>query len=367
LKQKIMTKPCCHPWLSALSPYVGGEVFSPHRKTVRLSYNEGAFGPSPVAIDAYRAALPHLDRYPDIQSSSLRDALASQYDLDAENIVCGAGSDELLTILARTYAGPGDEVLYSSYGFMMYPVIAKAAGATPIAVPEHDFKADIDSILAHVTDRTKVVFLANPNNPTGSYIPAPELRRLQANLPSRVLLVLDEAYAEYMDAPDYESGLTLAKTAPNIVVTRTFSKIYGLAGLRVGWAYGPKDVICMLDRLRLPFNINAPAQAAAEAALGDQAFVQKVRLHTKTWRIWTQDALAELGIPTLPATANYLLAHFGTAERAAAALKFLGDRDIHVRGMRSYALPERLRISIGLEDDMKILISGLKDFIKTHD
>ena len=261
-----MTAPKPRAGIMDIAPYVGGKDTIEGRATVmKLSSNEGALGPSPKAQAAYAKAAAELHRYPDGGTEKLRAALGRHYGLDPARIVCGCGSDELLNLLVRAYCGPGDELLYSQYGFLMYALAAKGAGATPIAAPERELAADIDALLARVTPRTRILLLANPNNPTGTLLPAAAVRRLQAGLPPDVLLVLDSAYAEYVGDPGYEDGAGLVAAHGNVVMLRTFSKIYGLAALRIGWAYAPPAVVDVLHRLRGPFNTAAPAQAAASS------------------------------------------------------------------------------------------------------
>ena len=245
------------PGIMKIAPYVPGKDSVEGKQTIaKLSSNEGALGPSPKAMAAYAKAAAELHRYPDGDSERLRAAIGRHYGLDAKRIVCGAGSDELLNLLVRAYCGPGDELLYSQFGFLMYPINALGVGATPVAAPEKDYRCDVDAMLAKVTDKTRVVCLANPNNPTGTYITKDEVRRLHAGLPKNVLLVIDAAYAEYVSRNDYESGVELVDQAENVVMTRTFSKIYGLGGLRLGWMYGPAGIIDVMSRLRQPFNVN---------------------------------------------------------------------------------------------------------------
>ena len=267
------------PGIMEIAAYVPGEHSLPGDGPIhRMASNESALGPSPKAVEAYRAVAGDLFRYPDASAKAVRVALGKEYGIDPDCVVCGAGSDDVLQLLVRAYAGPGDEVLYSQYGFLVYPIAAKAVGATPVAAPEKDVKTDVDALLKAVTPRTRICFVANPNNPTGSYISGAELERLRAGLPDNVLLVVDAAYAEYVDLPDYESGLTMVQRYGNVVMTRTFSKIFGLAALRLGWAYCPPAVADVLNRIRGPFNVPAPAQAAGVAALGDRDALREAML-----------------------------------------------------------------------------------------
>jgi histidinol-phosphate aminotransferase len=351
------------PGILDIAPYVGGE----HHGTIRLASNEGALGPSPRAMEAYRHLSDELHRYPDGGSIKLRQALAKRYGLDAERVVCGAGSDELIGLLVRAYAGPGDEVLYSQHGFLMYPIAAKSVGATPVVAPEKGLTTDVDALLARVTPRTKLIFVANPNNPTGTYLPADEVARLVAGLPPHVVLVLDAAYAEYVSRNDYSSGLELVERYPNVVVTRTYSKIFAMSSLRLGWAYCPADIADVLNRIRGPFNVSAAAQAAGIAALEDLEFIDRSRAHNDRWRTWFSDEVAALGLTVHPSVTNFVLVDFKDQRPgkndAEAARQFLKERGILVRQMPSYGLPSCLRVTIGTEAEMRAVVQGLKDFL----
>lgn len=354
------------PGIMDINPYVGGESVIPGvSRVIKLASNEGALGPSPNAMEAYAAAAQELHRYPDGDCATLRAVLAGRYGLDKSRIVCGAGSDELLGLLCRAYAGPGDEVLYPQYGFLMYPIAAKSAGATPVVAPEKNLTADVDALLAKVTPRTRIVFIANPNNPTGSYLSIEEMRRLQAGLPKNVLLVIDAAYAEFVTRNDYSSGQDLVETSGNVVMTRTFSKIYALGGVRLGWAYCPAEVADVLNRVRNPFNVSSPAQAAGLAALADEAFMQLNRAHNDVWLPWLSDKLHGMGIAALPSVGNFVLARFpkDPAKNADAADAFLKSHGIILRKVAGYGLPDCLRITIGRDDEMKALVDALKDFM----
>ncbi|WP_026868464.1 histidinol-phosphate transaminase [Inquilinus limosus] len=355
------------PGLLDIDPYIGGEAKTvPHPKLgrpIRLASNEGAFGPSPKAMAAYRELSGEIHRYPDGGCSALREGLARRYGLDAERIVAGAGSDELIALLAKCYAGPGDEVLYSRHGFLMYPIAAKAVGATPVAAPEADRKTDVDALLAHVTPRTRILFLANPNNPTGHLLPKSEVERLHAALPPETILVLDAAYAEYIDDPAYSPGADLVDRAQNVVMLRTFSKIYGMGALRLGWAYASAAITDVLNRARGPFNVSAAAQAAGVAALADQEFVEKSRAHNAEWRRWTAAELEALGLSSLPSAGNFLLVDFGGRDAEAARL-FLKDKGILVRQMGAYGLPTCLRITIGTGEEMRAVVDALAEHLR---
>lgn len=349
------------PGIMDVAAYVGGEAhLAGHNRVIRLASNETPLGPSPRAMEAYRAHAGELHRYPDGGALELRRALARHYGIDADRIVCGAGSDELIALLVRAYAGPGDEVLYSRHGFLMYAISAKTAGAVAVAAPEQDLTADPDALLAHVTPRTKILFLANPNNPTGSLLPAGTIEKLRRMLPPTVLLALDAAYAEYVTRPDYEPGIKLVEAFDNVVMLRTFSKIYGLAALRVGWAYCPPAIADVLNRVRGPFNVAAAAQAAAVAALEDKAHVDRARAHNERWLPWFRKELEALGLTVYPSAGNFLLVKFPDAE---AALAFLNGRGIIPRRMASYGLPDCLRITIGTEEELQAVVTALAEFL----
>lgn len=349
-----------------IAPYKGGESkISGVERVTKLSSNEGAFGPSPKAVAAFKETAETLHRYPDGHATKLRQTIAARYGLDASQVVCGAGSDELLSLLCQAYAAPGDEVLYTEHGFLIYAIAAKAVGATPIAVPETDLTADVDAILAHATPATRMVFIANPNNPTGTYVSLAELRRLRAGLADDVVLVLDGAYAEYVDAADYSAGMELVAEGHNTVMTRTFSKIYGLGGLRLGWAYCPPNVADVLNRIRGPFNISTPAIEAGVAAFNDEAFIDMSRRHNTEWRKRTADALRQLGLFVPDGVCNFVLVRFPDTpgQDAAAADAALKARGIIVRRVTAYGLPDCLRITIGKADEMEAVIATLRAFM----
>jgi histidinol-phosphate aminotransferase len=334
-------------------------------KPIKLSSNETPLGPSPKAVEAFRAAAGELALYPDGQSTHLRQAIARRYGLDPARIVCGAGSDELLTMIAHAYLGPGDEGLYTQHGFLVYRIAILAAGATPVVAPETNLTADVDAILAKVTPRTKVVFLANPNNPTGTYLPIGDVRRLREALPGHVVLVLDGAYAEYVRRNDYEAGIELVATTSNTVMTRTFSKIYGLAALRIGWAYCPPGIADALNRIRGPFNMSSPSILAGAAAMEDVAHTEAAAVHNETWLPWLTAELAKLGLSVTPSVANFVLIHFPKdgAKTAAACDAFLKSRAIILRRVVSYGLPDCLRLTVGSENENQAVIAALGEFM----
>lgn len=359
--------PVPRPGILGIQPYVGGEsALAGMERVIKLSSNESALGPSPLAIAALREAAAQVHRYPDGHCTALRTLLAEVNGLDPARIVCGAGSDELIVLLCRAYAGPDDEVIHTEHGFLMYAIAARAAGATPVAAPEIDLKADVDMLLARVTSRTRLIFIANPNNPTGTYLSDRELGRLCDRLPDHVLLVLDAAYAEYVDNDGYAAGEGLVEKRNNVVTTRTFSKLYGLGGMRVGWAYCPPHVADILNRIRNPFNVSGPGQSAAAAALTDEAFIARARAHNKRWREWTTQELRGIGLGVPDSVCNFVLARFPTdpAKSAAAADAFLKSRGIIARRMGAYGLPHSLRLSIGLDDEMRLTVATLAEFMR---
>ena len=354
------------PGIMKIAPYVPGKDSVEGRKTVaKLSSNEGALGPSPRAMAAYAKAAAELHRYPDGDSNSLRAAIGRHYGLDAKRIICGAGSDELLNLLIRAYCGPGDELLHSQFGFLMYAINALGAGATPVAAPESDYRCDVDAMLGKVTNKTRVVCLANPNNPTGTYIPFKDVRRLHEGLRSDILLVLDAAYAEYVRRNDYESGIELAGSARNVVMTRTFSKIYGLAALRIGWGYGPPEVIDVLNRIRGPFNVSSAAIAAGVAALADRAHRDKAAAHNETWLPRLVAAIERLGLKVTPSVGNFVLIHFADApgRSAADADDFLIRRGVVLRRVTAYGLPNALRMTVGSAEANEATVAALAAFM----
>lgn len=360
-----MTSPQPRPGILDISPYVAGtSKLSGVDRVIKLSSNEGALGPSPKAVAAYHALAGEMHRYPDGHAVALRDALAAQHGIMADRIVCGAGSDELLQLLVRGYAGQGDEVLYSRHGFLVYPIAAMASGATPVSAAEVDLTASVDNLLAKVTERTRILFIANPNNPTGTYLSATEMKRLHAGLPGHVLLVIDAAYAEFAERNDYSPGIELVESADNVVMTRTFSKIFGMGGMRLGWAYCPPAVADVLNRVRGPFNVSSAALAAGLAAVEDTDFLELARRHNGYWRNWFEEQLKRLDLEAIPSQGNFILVRFprGDGRDAAAADAFLRSRGIIVRAMVSYGLPDCLRITIGRDDEMRAAVAALAEF-----
>jgi histidinol-phosphate aminotransferase len=356
-------RPQPRPEIMAIAPYVGGESHLPGvTRIIKLSSNEGAFGPPPGARAAIAQSADGMSRYPDGSARAMREAIGAHFGLDPARIVCGNGSDEILNLLIQAYGGPGTELLMSAHGFSIYEIFGTLAGGSVRKLPERDLTTDVDAVLAAVTERTRLVFLANPNNPTGSLLPLPALRRLRDGLPDYVLLVLDGAYAEYVDRPDYDAGLSLVDAGENTVMTRTFSKIWGLGGARLGWGYGPAAIVDVLNRLRPPFNISNAAVAAGIAALAEPGWAEQSRAHNSAARARVTAALQALGIRVWPSEANFVLADFETAERAAAADAHLRSRGIIVRAVKSYGLPQCLRITIGTDEECRAVTEALRDF-----
>jgi histidinol-phosphate aminotransferase len=350
------------PGILSIAPYVPGKSGAKGGKVFKLSSNESPLGPSPKALEAYRNAANSLAYYPDGAAFELREAIAARYGLKAENIVCGAGSDELLQLLAHAFLGSRDEAVYSQYGFLVYPIVIQANGATAKIAPETEHRASVDAMLDCATDKTKLVFLANPNNPTGTYLPFDEVKRLHDGLPKHCLLVLDAAYAEYVRRNDYEAGVELVSNFENVVMTRTFSKIHGLAALRLGWAYCPAHVADALNRIRGPFNVNAPALAAGAAAIKDQAHVEEAAAHNDKWLPWLTREIENLGLSVTPSVGNFILVHFGK-RNVAEADAFLTSRSIVLRRMEAYGLPQAMRLTIGTEEANHAVVAALKEFL----
>ncbi|MGD9861780.1 MAG: histidinol-phosphate transaminase [Pseudodonghicola sp.] len=356
-----MTKITPQPGIMDIALYQGGAAHVEGVANVtKLSSNENPFGPSPRAIAAVRDSAAGLHRYPPTDHSALRAAIGEVTGLDPERMICGVGSDEVITFLCQAYAGPGDEVLYTEHGFSMYRISALAAGATPVEVPERERVVSVDAILAAANPKTKLVFIANPANPTGTMISEGEVARLAAGLPEETLLVLDGAYAEYVEG--FDAGAALVEARDNVVMTRTFSKIYGLGGMRVGWGYGPREIIDVLNRVRGPFNLSNTALAAAEAAIRDREFVDHCRAENAKWRAWLAEALAEAGVPSDTSCANFILARFADQAEAEACDAYLKSQGLIVRKVAGYGLPNALRITIGDEDACRRVAAAVKAF-----
>ncbi len=358
------TSPRPRPEVMKIAAYVGGESKIPGvNRIIKLSSNEGAFGPPPSAQAAFAAVAAEIHRYPDGGSGELRRAIGAHFGLDPDRIVCGTGSDELIGHLCHIYGGPGADILMSMHGFTMYQIGGTYSGARVIKVPERNLTTDVDGLLAAVTPATRMVFIANPNNPTGSLLRQDEVERLRAGLPPDVLLVLDAAYAEYVERADYDAGVKLVDAGDNTVMLRTFSKVYGLGGMRVGWAYAPAAIVDALNRVRGVFNVNIAAQAAAVAALAEPGWVEMSVAHNARWRAWLMASLESVGIGTHPSEGNFFLADFGTAAKADAANAHLKSRGLIVRAMGAYDLPHTLRITVGTEEECRLVASALEDFM----
>jgi histidinol-phosphate aminotransferase len=358
-----MTAPKPRPEVLKIEAYKAGEAtLAGINRIIKLSSNEGPFGPPPSAREAAAKAAAELHRYPDGGSVDLRRAIGAHFKLDPERIVCGTGSDELIQILCHIYGGAGTEIIMSMHGFTMYQIAGTYAGSRVLKAPERNLTTDVDAILAAVSPDTRMVFVANPNNPTGSLLPQSEMLRLRAGLPEDVLLVIDAAYAEYVEAADYDPGVALVDAGENTIMLRTFSKVYAMGGARVGWGYAPAAVIDAINRVRGVFNVNLVAQAAAVAALAEPGWVEMSRAHNTLWRKKMAEALSAIGITPHPTEGNFLLADFETPARAKAADAALKGAGIIVRAMTPYDLPHCLRISIGTEEECGMVIDALTRF-----
>jgi histidinol-phosphate aminotransferase len=362
-----MNSPLPKPWVMAIAPYVPGRAsIDGDAAVVKLSSNENPLGTSRQAIAAFSAHKDDLSRYPDAAAVRLREAIAQHHDLDPARVIYGTGSDELLHLVAGAYAGPGDEVIYVRYGFAVYDIAIRRVGATPVVAPDSDYGTDVDAILSCVTERTRLVYVANPNNPTGTFTTRAEIARLHAGLPRHVMLVIDQAYAEYLEADEDDGGLDLARTMPNVVVTRTFSKIHGLAAERIGWGYGPADAIAAMHRIRAPFCCTTAGQEAAIAALDAADFIQASRTENARWRGWFADEITKLGnagLRAVPSKANFVLVLFEGATTAENAYKSLMQRGYIVRWVPGQGLPQGLRMTIGTEAETRGLLAALRDVV----
>jgi len=349
------------PGIMEIALYEGGAAHVVGMSdAIKLSSNENSFGPSDKAKEAFLRAVHKLHRYPNTDHAGLRQAIGEVHGLDPDRIICGVGSDEIIHFLCQAYAGPRDEVLFTEHGFLMYRISAQAAGATPVSVRERDRTTDVDAILAACTKRTKLVFIANPNNPTGTMIGLPEIERLAAGLPKQAILVIDGAYAEYVAG--YDGGAALATARPNVFMTRTFSKIYGLGGLRIGWGYGPRAIIDVLNRIRGPFNLSSAQLETAEAAVRDQDHVVRCREDNSRMRAWLAESLAEKGVPSDTSTANFILARFADEAEATACDQYLQSQGLIVRRVAGYGLPQCLRITVGDEAGCRRVAHAIGQF-----
>ena len=362
-----MNAPQPKSWIMDIAPYVPGRSTSDSGAPVaKLSSNENPLGTSAQAQAAFAGHVADLSRYPDAGAAQLREAIAVQHDLDPARVIYGTGSDEILHLAAGAYAGPGDEVIQVKYGFAVYEIATRRVGATLVVAPDRDYATDVDAILAAVTERTRIVFVANPNNPTGTFTAKAEIARLHAALPSQVMLVLDQAYAEYLAPDDDDGGLELARTQPNVIVTRTFSKIHGLAAERIGWGYGSAEAIAAMHRIRAPFCCTTAGQEAAVAALGAADFVAASREHNRVWRDWFNQEIAKLGnagLRAIPSAANFVLVLFEGAVSAETAYKGLMERGYIVRWLPGQGLGNGLRITIGTEAETRGAIAALREIV----
>ncbi|MET0156194.1 MAG: histidinol-phosphate transaminase [Rickettsiales bacterium] len=357
-----------HPYILDIAPYKQGDSSTGEasRKTIKLSSNENPYGPSPAAVTAYRAAADSLALYPEGSARALREAAAERYALNPDHIVCGAGSDELIALLCSAYLAPGDNIVQSRHGFLMYAISAKRCGAETIFAPEKKLTADVDAILACVNERTKIVFLANPNNPTGTFLPRGEIRRLLDALPSRVVLALDNAYAEYADDEHYDACDLLIDEFPNLASLHTCSKIYGLAALRAGWCYASAEITDALHRTRGPFNISAPAIAAASAAIRDFSYTKDMQCRNAYSRKELAGRLKTLGFECVPSQANFVLADCGSPERARELDATYRRQGVIVRRVDGYGLPSYLRITVGREEEIRAVLQATESFVRAE-
>ena len=362
-----MTAPLPKSWIMDIAPYVPGRsTGTSGASVIKLSSNEIPLGTSPEAAAAFAVHRTNLARYPDASAYDLRTAIAAHHDLDPARVIYGTGSDELLHLAAGAYAGPGDEAIYVRYGFAVYDIAIRRVGASPVVARDRDFGTDVDAILAAVTARTRLIYVANPNNPTGTYAPRAEIARLHAALPEHVMLVLDQAYSEYLEPDEDDGGLDLARSKPNVIVTRTFSKIHGLAAERVGWGYGSVEAIDAMHRIRAPFCVTTAGQAAAIAALGAADFIAASRSENAKWRLWFNgeiDKIGDAGLRAVPSKANFVLVLFEGAMSAEAAYHALMMRGYIVRWVPGQGLPQGLRMTIGTEVETRGLIAALREVV----
>jgi histidinol-phosphate aminotransferase len=366
-----MNGPVPKPWIDAISPYVPGRSAGDDgRKLIKLSANENPLGTGVKASAAFAEGQASLSLYPDPGATMLREAIGAKFGLDPARVIYGTGSDEILHLASGAFAGVGDEVLFVRYGFSVYPIAARRVGAVPVEADDRDYATDVDALLACVNEKTRVIFIANPNNPTGTYCSRDEIARLHAGVPSDCLLVIDQAYSEYLAADEDDGALVLARETNNVLITRTFSKIHGLAAERVGWGYGPAHVIAAMHKIRAPFCLTTAGQLAAVAALRDEDFVARSRTHNREWLEWFEAEIAQLGnagLRTVPSKANFSLVLFEGKLTAEAAYEGLMARGYIVRWLPGQGLPHGLRITIGKEEDMRAIVAALRDLCGVTD
>jgi histidinol-phosphate aminotransferase len=358
--------PSPKPGILDITPYVGGRAAVPGvKEVIKLSSNETPLGPSAKTVEALAKASHDLHLYPEGSAQILREAIAEVHGLDPARIVCsGDGSDAILTMLANAYLRPGDEVVFSEHDFIVYKIATLANSAKPVEIPDPKLRFDVDAALARVTDKTRILFIANPNNPTGSYISHDEMRRLHAGLPAHALLVIDAAYSEYVRKNDYEAGIEMVSNYPNVVMTRTFSKVYGLAGMRIGWTYAPALVCDVLNRIRGPFNVSMMQQHTAAAAVRDRAHVEQSVAHNEQWKAYLTDEIRKLGLIVNESVANFVLIQFPKGKKSAQeADAFLSARGLILRAVANYGLPDALRLTVGAADANRRVVEALSEFM----
>jgi len=359
--------PTPKPGVLEITPYVGGRAaVAGVKDPIKLSSNETPLGPSAKTVEALAKASHDLHIYPEGSAKILREAIAEVHGLDPARIVAsGDGSDSILTMLANAYLRPGDEVLFSEHDFIVYKIATLANSAKPVEIPDPDLRFDVDAALARVTDKTRILFIANPNNPTGSYISHDEMRRLHAGLPEHALLVIDAAYSEYVRKNDYEAGIEMVSNFSNVVMTRTFSKVYGLAGMRIGWTYAPASVCDVLNRIRGPFNVSMMQQHTAAAAVRDRAHVERSVAHNEQWKAYLTDEIRKLGLTVKESVANFVLIQFPKGKKSAQeADAFLSAKGLILRGVANYGLPDALRLTVGTEDANRRVVGALREFME---
>ncbi|MDA7705698.1 histidinol-phosphate transaminase [Rickettsiales bacterium] len=348
------------PYIEKIKPYIAGKSKVASKKVIKLSSNENSLGSSKKAIESYQNASNELFRYPDGPSFELKKAIANKYNIEEEKITCGAGSDEIISLLIEAFAGVGDEIIQSEYGFLMYEISATKFGAKTLKAKDQNLKTDIDDIINLISDKTKIIFIANPNNPTGSYITKGELDKLIANIPKNIIIAMDLAYCEYIDKENYPDITQYVKKYDNVIMMRTFSKIHGLAALRLGWCYSSQYIADSLNKVRGPFNVSMAAQKAGIAAINDDEFIKKSKKHNQEQLKFVQNSLNQLGVKFYDSFANFILIDFGSAEKCQKINQYLLDNGMIIRDMKSYNLPNCLRMTIGTEYENKEFINLLQ-------